>query len=295
MAIHMHEAGRWDTLAGWIDALPEPIHAAYPELLIYRGKIHAERGEHAQALSAYDKAERRFRDKGDAAMAARALAMKGYTLRFQGHYAEAITLSHEALALVSGTTPDERFVMAMAHKNVGMCYFRLGQLAEGGNALRQALDLYEALDDLYDRASVHHDLGLGCELAGDLEGAVEQYQAALQSWQQLGNPAAWANTLNGLGVVYQLQGRYEEGSQILEEALAKARQAGDLRVEAFVWASLGDLYRDLGAYERARRSPAAAEWPSFPPTPATAWGTCCACRATWFRPAPSCRRRWSWP
>ena len=254
MATHMHETGRWDTLAGWIDALPEAIRVAYPELLVYRGKIHTERGEHAQALSIYDQAERQFNDLGDRARAAHALAMKGYTLRFQGHYAEAITRSQEALALVSGATPAERFTMALAHKNVGLCYFPLGQLAEGGQALRQALDLYEALGDLYDMASVHHDLGFGSELAGDLEGAVEQYRAALQSWQQLGNPAPWANTLNGLGVVYQLQGRYEEASQILDEALAKARQAGDLRVEAFVWASLGDLYRDLGVYERARQA-----------------------------------------
>ncbi len=254
MAMHMHETGRWDTLAAWIDALPETIRAEYPELLVYRGKIHTERGEHALALSAYDRAEQRFRALDDMARAANALAMKGYTLRFQGQYGEAITRSHEALALVSDATARGRFTMALAHKNIGLCCFRLGRLAQGSEALHEALGLYEGLGDLYDVASVHHDMGLGAELAGDLDGAVDHYQAALQSWQQLGNPAPWANTLNGLGVVYQLQGRYEEGLQVLNEALTKARQAGDLRVEAFVWASLGDLHRDLGAYEQARQA-----------------------------------------
>mgnify|MGYP001065929589 CR=1 FL=1 len=253
-ATSMHETGRWDTLAHWIDALPGEIRSATPRFLLQRGKIHTERGEHASALACYDQAERAFAAAGDDAGAASALALKAYVLRFQGRYAEAVAHCQEALIRIGGATAQEQATMALAHKNVGLCRLRMGGLAEGQEALQQALRLYEKLDDPYDMSSVHHDLGLACELAGDLKGAVDHYQAALQGWQRLGNLSPWANTLNGLGVVYYLQGRYNEALHTLTQALAKVRQAGDWRVEALVWASLGDLHRDLGAYEQARQA-----------------------------------------
>jgi LuxR family maltose regulon positive regulatory protein len=254
LATHMHETGRWDTLAGWIDSLPQVVRLQHPKLLVQRGKIYGDRGEHALALALYDRAEEAFAASGDQAGAAHSMAMKGYALRFQGMYAEAITQSRQALARVEGGTRLERFTMALAHRNTGLCHFRQGQISEGRQALEEALQIYETLHEPYDVGMVNHDLGLGHELMGDLGGASAHYQAALQCWRQLGNPAPWANTLNGLGVVYHLQGRYEEALKILEQALRKAQQARDLRVEAFAWASLGDLHRDLGAHERARQA-----------------------------------------
>ncbi len=254
IAADLFDTGHWDTLAGWIDALPESEREARPELLLHRGRIHMERGEHDQALALYDRAEEALRASGDQQRRAYALAMKGCVLRFQGSYAEAIAHSREARQLVPGPAALEKHCRALAHKNTGICHLRLGQLSEGQESLQRALHLFKDLDAAHDVGMVHHDLGLVRELVGDLEGAVDHYQAALQHWQQLGNPAPWANTLNGLGVVYYLQGRYEEASQILDEALSKARRAGDLRVEAFIWASLGDLHRDQGAYERARQA-----------------------------------------
>ena len=258
---HLFDIGSWDTLASWIDALPQEERAANPRCLLHRGKIHMERGEHDQALALFDEVEETLRLRGDGAGRAYALVMKGHGLRFRGRYAEAIDQSRATLELVEGTTTEEQITMALAHRNTGLCHFRMGRSAQGQEALEQALRLYESIaagnnEGLvdHDLGIVHHDLGLGCELMGDLEGAIQHYQAALERWQQLGNPGPWANTLNGLGVVYYLQGRYEEAGQVLEEALAKVRAAGDLRVEAFVWASLGDLYRDQGAYERARQA-----------------------------------------
>lgn len=261
MATDLFGAGRWDTLASWIDALPEALRAARPHVLVQRAKIHAERGEHTAALTLYNQAVQAFTATDDLPWVAYSLAQKGTVLRFQGRNAEAITLFQEAQALVNRTctsreeaTAHEKSTMASAHRNLGLCQLSLGQLTEGRTALQQALHLYEELSDAYDIGMIHHDLGLGHELAGDLEGATKHYLAALQRWQQLGNPGPWANTLNSLGVVRYLQGDYDQAQRLLAEALSKAKQANNLRVEALVWASLGDLHRDRGAYEQARQA-----------------------------------------
>lgn len=247
------EAGHWDTLAGWIDALPEPVRDLRPHLLLHRGKIHAERGEYGAALSLYDRAGRVFGQRGDKVYSAHALVQKSQVLQFEGHYAEALARCREVLALVGGAAAAKP-TAALAYRHAGACLLRLGQLAEGRAGLEQALRLYEELDDAYNVALIHHDLGLSQELAGNLDGAVAHYEDALVCWQELGSLGPWSNTLNGLGVVYHSQGRYDDALRALTEALAKAGQAGNLRVEAFAWASLGDLHRDLGAYEQARQA-----------------------------------------
>ncbi|MCL7454307.1 MAG: tetratricopeptide repeat protein, partial [Anaerolineae bacterium] len=247
----LYSAGRWETLSGWIDALPESIRLARPHFLLLRGKIHSDRGELDQALALCEQAEDAFRVARDELGCAHALAAKGHVLRFQGLYNEAIARSQEALRLMDADTADTKGTQAMAYRNIGLCSFRQGKLAKGQEALQQALRLLEASGASYDAALVQHDMGLGQELMGDLGGAEAHYRAALKRWRELNTLGPWSNTLNGLGVVYQLQGRYKEALETIEEALSKAQRAGDSRVEAFIWASLGDVYRDLGAYRRA--------------------------------------------
>jgi LuxR family maltose regulon positive regulatory protein len=253
-ATELFELGRWDTLADWIEALPEDVLNRHPRFLVHRAKIHSSRGEQGQAIALYERAERAFAAVGDQGGAASAVAFRGYALCFQGQYTQAIAHCRQALAWAGGESEQDRLTRALAHKSIGYGQLRLGHLAEGQAALRQALRLYEGLGKLHDAGLVHHDLGLSYDLAGDLEAAAEHYQAALRHWQDLGSLGPWANTLNGLGVVYHLQGRYEEAMAALKPALDKARQIGYGRVEALAWASLGDLYRDQGQYRLAQEA-----------------------------------------
>jgi len=246
--------GRWDTLAAWIDALPEQEFTAHPDLLVQRGKIYLERGAYEQALALADRASALYGLQGDKRRQAYALVVKGHVYRFRGQYRQAIELSAEVLALVGDRPGEASLAAALAHKNAGLCWLRLGKSAQAEEELVRALRIHEDLDAPYEVAMLHHDLGLSRELVGDLGGAAEYYEAALQWWQQTERPGPWANTLNGLGVIYYLEGQYEKAQQTLEEALSKARQAGDLRVEAYVWASLGDLHRVLGAQAEAKKA-----------------------------------------
>lgn len=251
---HLSDVGRWDTLAGWIDSLPEEIQATRPHLWTQRAQIHIEQGEHEAGRMLLRRAQRAFMATGNWIGVARASVLQSSILRFQGQYEEAIELCLEALGQAEGRTSQAKLVAALAHKTIGLCQLRLGRLAAGQEALHTSLGLYDELNAAYNVGTVHHDLGLSHELAGNLSKAIEHYQCALQYWEEVGALSPWANTLNGLGVVYYLQGNYEAAQPTLNEALAKAQQAGDRRVEAFAWSSLGDLHRDLGALKRSEQA-----------------------------------------
>ena len=259
LAVQLFDAGRWDTLAGWIDALPEESLVANPDFPHPTGQDPHGAGRACRGpgpVRAGRRDIRRHRQRAGSRLGIGHerlhTALSGTLRRGAGPDAR------RHCSWSAGPANEERAAMAMAHKNAGLCHFRQGHLDRGRAALAESARLYEALADSHGEGMVYHDLGLAHELMGDLSGAEKHYQAALQRWEQLGSPGPWANTLNGLGVVYYLQGKYDQAAQTLEEALAKSRRSGDLRVEAFVWASLGDLHRDQGAYERAQQAYAQA-------------------------------------
>jgi LuxR family maltose regulon positive regulatory protein len=242
------KAGRWRTLAGWIDALPEDMCMAKPQLLLSRASIYREVGELDKAIELFDQAELQFAAGEERSGIAKAQVLKSIALRFKGDHQEAIRICGEVLS-----TLDERDVsiIAQARKNIGICYGMRGELPGAIEALKGALQLYEQVGDLYNVAHLHHDLGTAYILMGNTRNSLGHYQRALQYWRRLSNPAALGNALNSIGVLRYYQGNYEEALKTLEEALDKAQSIGYLRVEATILASLGDVYRDLGEHERA--------------------------------------------
>ncbi len=205
------ESGRWDSLAGWIDALPGEVLAGRSFLLVQRAKIYAERGQHPRALELLDRAGQSLEPVGTDSIAeqARILVLKASVLRLQDRYMECVAHCQQALLLAEGNSPEMKSTRALAHKNVGLCWLWLGRMDDGRAALRQAMQLYQEMGDTQDIGMIRHDMGLVHELAGDLVGAADHYRLALQSWQELGNLSPWANELNSLGVVYHMQGDFE--------------------------------------------------------------------------------------
>jgi ATP/maltotriose-dependent transcriptional regulator MalT/DNA-binding SARP family transcriptional activator len=245
------ETGRWTTLASWIDALPDEVLQQSPGILVDRAKIYAEKGDQRQALALLENAEKLYASQSAMLDVARVLVTRASIYRFQGRYAEAVTYCQRALSLAVQSQGKDRSINAMAYKNMGMSWMRMGQTKRGREALIQALEAFIELNDVQDIGLAYHDLGVSYEMTGEISQSIASYQAALRSWQQLGNLSPWANTLNGLGVIYYLQGNYSQAQAYFDDALVKSRQAGDPRVEAYILSSQGDLYCDLQAYDQA--------------------------------------------
>ncbi|MCL4396529.1 MAG: hypothetical protein M1482_17290, partial [Chloroflexi bacterium] len=123
VAKEMFDAGRWTTLARWIDALPASLLNAHPELLLRRGMIFDELGDSARATEAFSRAVALFEANGDTLSTARALVEQASCLRVQGRYQQAIQECEQAMTLIGKADNREA---ADAHRILGIACGRLG-------------------------------------------------------------------------------------------------------------------------------------------------------------------------
>lgn len=247
----MFEAGRLETLARWIDQLPESLLAQVPRLIRSRGRVYMESGDCAQALSLYDRALQGYEAQGDQNLLAEILVDRAISLRLLGRAREAVESCRQALAAIEQTARPARLVAAGAYRNLGISLCQLGRMAEGTDELRRALGLYREDSSSYGLALTHGDLGVALCLAGNLAASELHFGEALNLWLSIGHPGNIANALNSLAVTQQMRGEHERALATLERALDYAQRAGSRRLVAFIWAGKGDVFRETGQWELA--------------------------------------------
>nr|MBC7244864.1 tetratricopeptide repeat protein [Chloroflexota bacterium] len=250
------DAGKLETLTRWIDALPPNMLQDRPRLLWFRAKIHADMGQLEQATELFEQAYAGFARSEDLLGQALTLVHKSTVLRFQGEFREAIEACKQAISLAQGIgqRDDALRVIADAHRQIGTCQANLGNLSQGEEELRQALDIYEQLRSTTNIAYVHNDLGAILRRAGNLTGSELHFRQALEIWEKLGNVGMAALTINNIAVGHYYRGEYAEALQLYEMGLQQARKAGLDRPMAFILAGMGDVYKDQGAYAEALKA-----------------------------------------
>lgn len=242
------DAGNWDTLRKWIDALPEAILAEHPTLLLFRAKIHSETGEPIQALDLLDRSYTAYLAHHDIMGAARALVQRGIVQRMRGRHSEAIETCRQILDTIGD---EDCLPRIQAYHTLGICQTIQGDYDEGMRSLEAALQIAERMNNDTEAAYIAHDMGTAELNRGHPIRARRHYHQALMCWRRLGNSSALASTLQGLGIIHQYTGQYAEAEDRFQESLAKARSAADRRLEAYALANQGDLYRDTGHYDKA--------------------------------------------
>ncbi|MCL5961193.1 MAG: tetratricopeptide repeat protein [Chloroflexi bacterium] len=247
----MLKSGRWQTVRGWISALPSQAMAAHPEIRIHEATILLQVGEVDQAIEVLNEAGDLLRQIGDVESLAKALNLKSIARRFKGKHQEAIQESEEAIRLLG---EGANSIAVQAHRNLGVAYCMKGDHSVGVVQLKRALSIAEEIDDFYNIAGLNHELGTAYMNCGDPELATHHYERAAAYWRRVDNSGYLGHTLNGMGVVQYYLGHYQKALETFEEALAKAREVGYLRVEGYVLASTGDVHRDEQRYQEAQES-----------------------------------------
>lgn len=247
------ERNHWQTLAAWVDALPENVLAEQPRLLSYRATIHAQAGRIDQALAVFDRAQRSFKQNLDMAGLADVLINRATPLRLSGRLQDALSSCEEALNLLSDAPAGPALTKSKAEacRTIGICQIQMGKLDLGTEGLRRSLALYEELGDKFGSANLHSDLGTALRMVGNMTASDIHFERAITLWNDLGATVSLANTLNNVGVGYHLRGEFSKALEVYERALAIAQQTAMWRVQAIVLTGMGDVYRDLGHVDQA--------------------------------------------
>jgi LuxR family maltose regulon positive regulatory protein len=152
------------TLRRWLEALPEPIFAAYPALwpiqamalmfVFLLDMMRPTDAVQAQIEDCLDKAERAFRAAGHRAGLGEVFAFRSMLRRQRGDFAVAAQYAHEALGLLPA---DDRAARAISYNAIGFLEVHSGHLVAAEQALRAAQALCERLGN---HAFVRANMGM---------------------------------------------------------------------------------------------------------------------------------------
>ncbi|MBN1262077.1 MAG: transcriptional regulator [Anaerolineae bacterium] len=200
----MVRAGRLETLAGWIHALPPDILETHPFLLVYLGDIARLHSRFDEALGWYRQAEQRFRTQGDQSGIGRALRGQARVYLDTVNPSEAEHLLQAALRLSDGQEDREaraRLMELMAENRLN-----LGSPEESESLLAQARELR-------DEGPSEAELPVRVLLrTGQLEQArrVLEKRAVIEEQIPVLRPRAHRETLLLLALILALQGEAEQ-------------------------------------------------------------------------------------
>jgi LuxR family maltose regulon positive regulatory protein len=246
----LFEQGRWDTLADWLEAIPQEELEAQPKLVLWKARILHHLNQLDQALATLAPALQAFEAKRDWVSLSEALVTKGMCLRFKGAYHEAIeALTRGRSLLLKHDGPMS--VLTEARKELGITHGMAGEFDEAEEELKSVLSIYQAQGDAYNIAHVSDQLGITLLYLGRLGEGVGHLERARQRWLKLGNDELLIQTLTNLGMLYIYQGELDLAEEVTRHGLERARELGKNYVEAYLLDTLGSIHRAHGVPSKA--------------------------------------------
>ncbi len=142
--------------------------------------------------------------------------------------------------------------------NIGNIYRSQGKLDEALKSHKAALDIYKEIDNLLGQANVLGNISNVYFNQGKLDEALKSHKAALEIDKEIGNPQGQANDLGNIGTVYAEQGKLDEALKSHKAALEIHKEIDNLLGQANALGSIGIVYKKWGKQEEALSSYRAA-------------------------------------
>jgi ATP/maltotriose-dependent transcriptional regulator MalT/DNA-binding SARP family transcriptional activator len=246
----LFEEGRWDTLADWLDAVPEEELAGQPRLVLWKARLLHYLNQVDRALALLARSIESFEARGDHVALAEALVTKGMCLRLKGDHEEAKEALSRACALLKDHEGPAA-PLTEARKELGITLSLCGERSASIKELSGVLEVYESQGDSYNIAHTSAALGVTLGIAGRLTESATHLERARQRWMKIGNDHRLVETLVNLSMTYFLQGDYENAERVAQQGLERARAIGFTRPEVYLMAALGDIRRNTGDHKGA--------------------------------------------
>ena len=248
--------GHAETLARWIDVIPETTTLRYPKLLLIRATIHLMLGKHNHALLLLETISKLLAnqplniDRDDIPMLHVEIAIARSKALFQrGEYCQAQLLCQQVLTHLP---VDEVVLRAEVHMRLGMCANLLGDFTSGIAHLQKSLQLWGRHTVRRQTADGHSALASAYSLLGNFALAEHHISRAITCWEHLHDEQGKANNLIRMGLIKRHQGAFNEAETVFTQASVLASKSiHSQRGQAYALVNLGEIYQDQGLYERS--------------------------------------------
>lgn len=215
---------QWDT---WIEAYGIALAAARrlgdrraeAMMLINLGLASDELGRKDEAGAYYEQAREAFTDAKDEHGATNTVHNLAWLEYSRGNFANALSLSQQALAFYESTGSRSNFAIAI--DCMARAQHKLGMRQEAADRFQEALDLFIELEfPPVDIAQLHSSLGRTMIEVGQHDAAAHNYRKAIGYARQGGGLYEEALALEGLGDTASAVGREDEA--VMHKAAAQA-------------------------------------------------------------------------
>jgi len=255
-AEQMLNQGRLETLARWIDDLPQTT-GHFPRLLLLRANLYLIEGDHRRAQPLLEEAEKvalaivnqsSLSEQEPTLLAEIALARSLVVYR-KGNYQKAQQLCQQVL---SSLPADEITLHAQAHNRLGACACISGDLNSAVLYLQKALQLWGRHTINRQTAEAHFVLAASYCMLANFALAEHHILRAKACYEHLHDERGQIRTLLRLGSIKHYQEIHSEAEAAYNEVLRLASNTPRFRlVQAQALITLGILYQDQEQFKRS--------------------------------------------
>lgn len=244
----LYQRGEWQTLAGWIDRLPEEVLTQEAGLALTRARLASKFGQRQDALTRLDRIEEQPLDSEERV---RVDLYRGVAYRDLGRVGDAIDAYRRARQAALETLAEDHPVLAEIDLEEGVTIARAGQFEAAQVRFEQAADAFDRLKDYHRAAECRDCLGTTLYMRGLLAPAMAEYTHAQRAWRQLADPQAQITTMNNMANVQHMLGELDTARDTFDTVVQRASQIGSHRHEAWGKEGLATVERDLGRLDNA--------------------------------------------
>ncbi|MCC7437690.1 MAG: tetratricopeptide repeat protein [Armatimonadetes bacterium] len=211
--------------------------------------IYLRISEYKTALSYIDEAEAIATEHGREEDLVRVKSIKGEFYREVGPMQEAATIFNEVIESATLYGMDD--YVAVATKNLGVCYIFLGEYDKALELCESSLEMYKALNNVIGQATAMANIGAVYLVQGEYLLSMKWLQEELQLIQDIDIKPFKGIIYVNMGHCYRGMGDLQKSLEYYQIALEIQQQCNDQRNISNILGNIAILYRQLERYDLA--------------------------------------------
>ncbi|MFW9903422.1 MAG: tetratricopeptide repeat protein [Candidatus Thorarchaeota archaeon] len=227
----------------------ELVRIKEADLNYLKARVFIRTAEYDNALDLVKKALITKKESRNQFEIAECLNLEGIIQNMKGMYEVANEYFQESLEIF--TKFDNQKVTGKILNNLGMNYWRMGNLLKALEFFQKSLSLAEELGNFYHIAVSHLNIGLIYVNQGELNLALKSFQKSLVISKEYGQKRPLSLCLNNIGLIFHARGDFEQALRNYQDSLVLTQELGNKHDIAICHNNIGEIYRSMGRYKEA--------------------------------------------